>query len=143
MRIGELTQGSDIRVKLRSNMPAVPRRVGDQVVYSTELHMKKLLPRKPGDLPFVEGHGTVISNTGNKIKMSFVGLINLNFTGVAEVDYLAFDSVHLWEGETNESTLKRAHKLDFNLEEEVEFKGAVPPMKIYRKKIQLIWTDTL
>lgn len=142
MRIGELTPGSDIRVKLRSSMPAVPERVGNKVVYSTATHMGKPLPAKQNRLPFVEGHGTVLSNTDKKIKMSFVGLVNLNFTGTAEIDYLAFDSVHLWEGETNESTLKRAHKLDFDLEIEVEFKSAVPPMKIYRKKIQLVWKDT-
>jgi len=45
----------------------------------------------------------------------------------------------LWEGETNESTLKRAHKVDFNLEIEIEHKSAIPPMDIYRKEIQLIW----
>lgn len=142
MKIGEITPGSDIRVKLRSSMPAISKRVGNKVVYSTALHMEKPLPTKPRELPFIEGYGTVLSNSDKKIKMSFVGLINLNFTGTAEIDYLAFDSVHLWEGETNESTLKRAHKLDFDLEVEVEFKSAIPPMKIYRKKIQLVWKDT-
>ena len=141
MILAEIPLGSRVRVKLKKRAYAGPQRVGNSVVYSTARHAQAPLPHKPKGMTFTEGVGTILENSNKKIKMSFIGLVNPDFSGIVEIDYFAFDSVYLWEGETNESTLTRSHKIDFNLVEEIEHKNAMPPMDIYRKEIQLIWKD--
>ena len=88
------------------------------------------------------GNAIVMSNANKVLVVRFTSNTNSNFEGVAELEYDAIRDIHIWEGETNADTVVQKRKLDFELEIPVEFPHTMPAVKIYKKKVNLIWIDT-
>ena len=134
--ITELKQGDDIIVTLLRSRPATPTGVGNQIIYCTSNNYK----RTPHE--FTGGQAIVLANAGKILRIQFTSRPNANVGGVAELDYAAIQSIYIWEGESNADTVVMKRKLDFELEIPVKFPHTMPPMKIYKKKVNLIWTDS-
>ena len=126
MYITELNIGDKILIELNKSSPAYPTKMGKSVVYKTG----KQYARKQ-DIYFNEGTATVILNDGNVLVLSFAGLVNPAFSGIAEVDYSSVQSLYLYTGETNESTVSKG----------LYNKSTAPAMDIYREKIVLRWKE--
>jgi len=124
--ITELNVGDKILITLNGKSPAYPVKVGPSLIYKTG----KQYARKQ-DLYFSEGTASVILNSENVLILSFAALINPSFSGIAEVDYSSVQSIYLYTGETNTSTVAKG----------LYNKATAPAMDVYRKKIILRWTE--
>ena len=136
MYITELSAGDKILLKLISGKYAYPELINGEITYRTSNINQKMKASY-----FIEGEGFIISNENKKIKMSFNSFDSRSCYGIAEVDYNAFQFIYLNEGETNADTVVPKKKLDFDLEEDIEFPHTAPAMQIYRKKIILFWSE--
>ena len=136
MYISELSPGDKILFKLISGKYAYPELNRDSILYKTSSTNQKLK-----SFYLTEGEGVILSNKNKKINVSFNSFDSRSCNGIAEIDYGAFQFIYLYEGETNEKTVIPKKKFDFNLEEEIEFTHTSPAMNIYRKKIDLFWSE--
>ena len=135
MNITDLKSGDDILITMLRSRPANAINVSGEVIYSTKGQYKRNSPA------FTGGRCTVLSNSDKILKVRFRN--NTNYIeGVAELEYNAIRDIHIWEGETNADTVVSKRKLDFELEIPVENPHTMPASKIYRKRVNLLWTDT-
>ena len=126
MYITELSVGDKILITLNGKSPAYPVKMGTSLVYKTG----KQYARKQ-DPYFSEGTASVILNSENVLILSFAALVNPSFSGIAEVDYPSVQSLYLYTGETNASTVAKG----------LYNKATAPAMDIYREKIVLRWKE--
>ena len=136
MNITDLKSGDDILITMLRPRPANPVMVKDSLIHQTKGSNK----RSPQS--FTGGEGIVLSNANKVLTIRFTSNTNSNFEGVAELDYDAIRDIHIWEGESNADTVVLKRKLDFKLEIPVEFPHTMPAVKIYKKKVNLRWTDS-
>jgi len=136
MNITELKSGDDILITLLRSRPANPVRVREETIHRTKDAFKRT-PRS-----FTGGKGIVLANADKILTIRFTSNTASSFEGVAELQYEAIRDIHIWQGETNADTVVLKRKLDFELEIPVEFPHTMPATKIYRKKVNLLWTDT-
>tara|TARA_A100001515_G_scaffold140438_1_gene136138 strand:- start:182 stop:595 length:414 start_codon:yes stop_codon:yes gene_type:complete len=136
MNITDLKSGDDIVITLLRTRPANPVQVKGDIIHRTKNEFKRT-PRS-----FTGGEGIVLANADKILTIRFTSNTASNFEGVAELEYEAIRDIHIWEGETNADTVVLKRKLDFELEIPVEFPHTMPATKIYKKKVNLLWTDT-
>ena len=137
MKIRDLKSGDRIYLTLNRLFGPVEKRVGSQVIFET-------VPRwTPGARKsFTQCKGSVtkhtILNNDPALEIQFMSLINPSNTGIARIAYYAIISLWLYEGETNIDTVVSQEISD----KRNEFPYAayqLPPVNIYRKKINLVW----
>ncbi len=127
MYITELKAGDKILITLNKSTPAYPTLLGNSLLYKTGKQY-----RRKQDAYFNEGTANVLLNSERVLVLTFAGLTNPSFSGVAEIDYSAVKSIYLYTGETNADTVA----------EGLYNKSTAPAMNIYRKKIILKWTES-
>ena len=135
MNITDLENGSDIVITMLRSRPANEVYVNGNVIHRTQGHYKRT-PRS-----FTGGEAIVMANANKLLTVRFTSNTNSNFEGVAELEYDAIRDIYIWEGETNADTVVMKRKLDFKLEIPVEFPHTMPALKIYKKKVNVFWTD--
>ena len=126
MYITDLSAGDEILITLTPQYPAYISTVGTKVLYRTGKSYEK-----SQSIPFSEGEATVIINDSRVLVIRFSDRVKPDFSGVAEVDYFAIQSIYLYEGETNATTVAKG----------LENKQLAPASKIYRKKVILRWKE--
>ena len=136
MYISELSPGDKILFKLIPGKYAYPELNKDSITYKTSNINQKLKA-----FYLTEGEGFIISNKDKRIDLRFNSFDSRTCHGIAEIDYGAFQFIYLYQGETNSETVVPKRKLDFNLEVDIEFPHTTPTMQIYRKKIDLFWSE--
>lgn len=136
MYISELSTGNKIRFKLISGHFAYPELQNNSLVYKTSN-----ISKQESGFYLTEGEGTILSNNNKVISVQFNSFDSRSCHGVAELDYVAFQNIYLYEGETNSETVLPKKIIDFNLEQDLEFPHTAPAMNIYRKKITLFWSE--
>jgi len=124
--ITELNAGDEILITLNGAALAYPTTQGNTVIYRTGRRHKK-----SQTVPFNEGEGTVLLNDSKLLVIRFSARTNPDFHGVAEIDYYAINSIYLYEGETNATTVAAG----------LNNKQSAPASKIYRKKVILKWVE--
>ena len=135
MNITDLKSGDDIVITLLRSRPANEVNVNGNVIYRTKGHYKR------NARSFTGGEAIVMANANKVLTVRVTSNTNSNFEGVAELEYKSIRDIHIWEGETNADTVVLKRKLDFELEIPVEFPHTMPAVKIYKKKVNLFWTD--
>lgn len=137
MNIGDLKSGDDILLKVNGAFKPVPMRYGKKTVYETPTVQGR--PRSP---TFSECTATVIGhaplNNTPALQIQFVNIVDRSVTGIAHINYFSILSIRLYEGETNIKTVVPKDISD-KRDEWPYTAYQLPPSKIYRKKVNLVW----
>jgi len=137
MNIGDLKSGDRILLKVNKVFKPVPRRIGEGMVYETSTSRVS-----SPSVSFSECKAVVIDHTplnnNAALKIHFISITNSSNTGIAHLNYYSILSIWLYEGETNIDTVVPEEISDARNDWPYAA-YQLPPMNIYRKKVNLVW----
>ncbi len=137
MKIKDLKAGDRVYLTINRNFAPVEVRLGSEVVFETGQGWQARVGRS-----FTQCNGVINKHTTLRnepaLELQFTSLIDSNNTGVARIAYFTIKGLWLYQGETNIATVVPKEVSD-KRNEWPYTAYQLPPVNIYRKKIQLVW----